>query len=67
MNLKAIVAGIKKMNSLETQWWLLDIPPEWGVTQDDELIVIGDEDGVGEISFTTLVKEDGHIDDAELL
>jgi hypothetical protein len=55
------------MNILETQWWLIDIPPEWETDQDDDLIVIGDEDGVGEISITTLVKEDGHIDDAELL
>ena len=55
------------MKTLETQWWLLDIPPEWETGQEEELIVIGDEDGVGEISITTLVKEDSPIDDAELL
>lgn len=55
------------MNVLETQWWLMDIPPEWETEQDDELIVIGDEDGVGEIAITTLVKEQGAVDEAELL
>jgi hypothetical protein len=54
------------MNTLETQWWLMDIPPEWETEQDDELIVVSDEDGVGEIAITTLVKEDGNVDDQQL-
>lgn len=55
------------MKTLETQWWLLDIPPEWETEQLDELIVVSDEDGVGEIAITTLVKDDGDIGEAELL
>lgn len=54
------------MNVLETQWWLMDIPPEWETEQDDELIVVSDEDGVGEIAITTLVKQEGTIDDQAL-
>ncbi len=54
------------MEVLETQWWLMEIPPEWEVEQLDELIVISDEDGVGEIAITTLVKESGSIDEQEL-
>lgn len=54
------------MNIVETQWWIIDLPPEWEAEQDDETIIIGDEDGVGEIAITTLEKESGDVSDAEL-
>lgn len=54
------------MNVVETQWWIIDLPPEWNAEQDDETIIIGDEDGVGEIAITTLEKENGNVSDTEL-
>jgi hypothetical protein len=47
------------MYCVETDWWLLDLPEEWGAEQDAETIVIGDEDGVGELEITTLEQRDG--------
>lgn len=54
------------MNVVESQWWIIDLPPEWQAEQEDETIIIGDEDGVGEIAITTMEKADGLVDDAEL-
>ena len=54
------------MNIVETQWWIIDLPPEWEAEQDDETIIIGDVDGVGEIAITTMEKEEGAVTDAEL-
>lgn len=45
------------MRILETEWWMLQLPDEWQAEQDEETVVIGDEDGVGEIAITTLCKE----------
>jgi len=42
------------MHTVETDWWLLDLPEEWSAEQDDETIVIADEDGIGEIEITRL-------------
>ena len=54
------------MNIVETQWWIIDLPPEWEAEQDDETIIIGDVDGVGEIAITTMEKEDGNVSEEEL-
>jgi hypothetical protein len=54
------------MRAIESQWWIIDLPDEWGAEQDEETILISDEDGVGEIAITTLQKEQGHVTDAEL-
>jgi hypothetical protein len=54
------------MNVVETQWWIIDLPPEWDAEQDGETILIADETGVGEIAITTMQKEDGLVDDNEL-
>lgn len=54
------------MNVVETQWWIVDLPPEWEAEQDEETILISDEDGVGEIAITTLEKEDGDVSEQEL-
>lgn len=56
------------MRSVETDWWVLDLPDEWDAEQDEETIVIGDEDGVGALEITTLRKEagEGAMDLAEL-
>ena len=42
------------MHTVETDWWLLDLPEEWSAEQDEETIVIGDEDGIGSIEITRL-------------
>ena len=54
------------MRAVESQWWIIELPDEWDAEQDEESIIIGDEDGVGEIVITTLQKEDGDVDDDEL-
>jgi len=50
------------MRTVETDWWLLDLPDEWEAEQDDETIVIGDEDGVGALEITTLTREGSDAD-----
>lgn len=55
------------MNVVESQWWVIDLPPEWQAEQDEDTILISDEDGVGELAITTLEKEQGLVSDEELL
>jgi hypothetical protein len=54
------------MSVLESQWWMMELPEEWQASQEDEMIIIADQDGVGEIAITTLEKEDGEVDDNDL-
>ncbi len=54
------------MSVVESQWWIIDLPEEWEASQDDEMIVISDQDGVGEIAITTLEKEQGQVSKQEL-
>jgi hypothetical protein len=54
------------MRTVETDWWLLDLPDEWEAEQDDETIVIGDEDGVGALEITTLTRENADADFSDL-
>ena len=54
------------MRVVESQWWIIELPDEWDAEQDEDTIVISDEDGVGEIAITTLKKESGVVDEAEL-
>lgn len=51
-------------NVLETEWWRLDLPPEWWAEAEGESILIGDRDGVGCIEISTLHKETGEFDPA---
>lgn len=46
------------MHTVETDWWLLDLPEEWSAEQDDETVIIADEDGVGALEITMLEYED---------
>lgn len=46
------------MHTVETDWWLLDLPEEWSAEQDEETVVISDEDGVGALEITMLEYED---------
>ena len=45
------------MNIVETDYWCLMLPPEWSAEQEDGVIRITDQDGIGELALTTLVKE----------
>lgn len=42
------------MRTVETDWWLLDLPEEWEAEQDEETIVISDPDGIGALEITLL-------------
>lgn len=54
------------MRTVETDWWLLDLPDEWEAEQDEETIVIGDEDGVGALEITTLTHESSYADFSDI-
>lgn len=52
---------------LETEWWQMELPPEWYGEQDGEVIAVGDEDGVGVLEFSTLHKQAGSTEPAEVM
>lgn len=54
------------MRSVETDWWIIDLPDEWDAEQDEEIIVISDEDGVGVLEITTLEKDEEQAEAADL-
>ena len=54
------------IRSVETEWWRLDLPEEWYAEQDEEVIVIGDQDGIGALEFSTLHKEEGQTSAGDL-
>jgi hypothetical protein len=51
---------------LETEWWTMALPPEWWAETEEESVLVGDQDDVGCIEITTLHKEQGDFQDAEL-
>ena len=55
------------MNVLETEWWNVVVPPEWWAEAEGDSILIGDQDDVGCIEISTLHKERGEFDSAEVL
>ncbi len=54
------------MNILETDWWSMALPPEWWAESEDDSVLVGDRDDVGCLEFSTLHKEFGEFDAAEL-
>lgn len=54
------------MNILETEWWTMALPPEWWAESEEDTILVGDRDGVGCIEFSSLLKEQGAFDQAEV-
>ncbi|MEH6582420.1 MAG: hypothetical protein V7754_10830 [Halioglobus sp.] len=54
------------MNVLETEWWNMALPPEWWAEAEEDSILVGDRDGVGCIEFSSLHKDEGVFDTAEL-
>lgn len=54
------------MTVLETEWWNMALAPEWWAEMEDDTVVVGDEDGVGCLEFSTVLKEAGAFSDSEL-
>ena len=47
------------MNIIETDYWCLMLPAEWSAEQSEDVVLITDQDGIGELAVTTLVRESG--------
>ncbi len=54
------------MNVVETEWWTMALPPEWWADSEEDSILVGDRDDVGCIEISTLHKEQGEFDLAEI-
>ena len=54
------------MNTLQTEWWTVGIPPEWWAEQVEDIVVIGDRDEVGAIEISSLHREQGDFSVAEV-
>ncbi len=54
------------VNLLETEWWTLQLPPEWWADSEEDSILIGDRDEVGCIEISTLHKEKGDFSPEEV-
>ena len=55
------------MNVLETEWWTMALPPEWWADSEEESILVGDRDEVGCIEISTLHRQEGKFEAAEVL
>ena len=49
------------MNIVETDYWCLMLPPEWSAEQEEGVIRITDQDGIGELALTTLLRAAGEL------
>jgi len=45
------------VNIVETDYWCLMLPAEWSAEEEDGSVLITDQDGIGELAITTLVRE----------
>ena len=45
------------MNVVETDFWCLMLPSEWSAQEEEGSVLITDQDGIGELAITTLVRE----------
>ena len=55
------------MNIVETDYWCLMLPSEWSAEQEDGIVLITDQDGIGELAITTLVGESGDSDGSKIV
>ncbi len=51
------------MNIIETDYWCLMLPAEWSAEKSEDVVLITDHDGVGELAVTTLVRDPGASED----
>lgn len=49
------------MRSVESDWWIIDLPEEWEAEQDEETIVITDPDGLGMLEITALQRDEAEV------
>ena len=54
------------MNIVETDYWCLMLPPEWSAEEEEGSVLITDQDGIGELAITTLVREPDDAPDKSL-
>ena len=45
------------MKIIETEYWCLMLPPEWSAEQSEDVVMITDQDGIGELAVTTLIQD----------
>ena len=45
------------MKIIETEYWCLMLPPEWSAEQSENVVVVTDQDGIGELAVTTLIQD----------
>ena len=55
------------MNIVETEYWCLMLPPEWSAEEEEGSVLISDQDGIGELAVTTLVRESDGAPEVSLL
>ena len=55
------------MNIIETDFWCLMLPPEWSAEEEEGSVLITDQDGIGELAITTLVREPDGAPETSLL
>ena len=54
------------MNIVETDYWCLMLPPEWLAEEEEDSVLITDQDGIGELAITTLIREPDDAPDTNL-
>ena len=52
------------MKIIETEYWCLMLPPEWSAEQSEDVVVITDQDGIGELAVTTLIQDNASAGEA---
>lgn len=54
------------VNMVQTEWWCLELPPEWQASCEDDCVTIEDQDGVGAIDISAMCKEGSDVELADL-
>ena len=52
------------MKIVETEYWCLMLPPEWSAEQNEDVVMISDQDGIGELAVTTLIQDNASAGEA---
>ena len=52
------------MKIIETEYWCLMLPPEWSAEQSEDVVMISDQDGIGELAVTTLIQDNASVGEA---
>ena len=52
------------MKIIETEYWCLMLPPEWSAEQNEDVVMIADQDGIGELAVTTLIQDNASAGEA---